>query len=309
MANFIIEDLKRTFKSRGNALSQIIIINVGIWVFVKIVESILKLSSLNTTTFLTRFEEFIGWLALPAALETLIIRPWTLVSYMFLHEGFWHILFNMLWLYWFGKILREYLGNRRFVSTYLLGGLAGGALYLLIYNLVEFTGIVIMGVSIKSILLGASASVMAVVFATATQLPNHTIGLMFIGPVKLRYVALFALIFTTFIGFADNVGGNLAHIGGALYGYVYIRNLQRGKDYGSWLNRLLDQISRLFRKPKKIKVVHKRKRPARDDYAYNANKVKEQQRTDAILDKISKSGYESLSKEEKDFLFNISNRS
>lgn len=305
MGNFILEDLKKAFRAKGNGLTQIILINVIVYILVNIVGQFIQLSSATPQEYLALTGEFMRWLALPADLGYFIFRFWTLFTYMFLHEGFLHILFNMLWLYWFGKILRQHLGNKSLVSTYLLGGFAGGILYMLVYNAVFLFDVPIAGVSINSILLGASASVMAIVFAAATKLPNHSIKLMFIGSIRLKYIALFALVFTTLLDFASNVGGNLAHLGGALFGYLYIRSLQQGKDFTIGFNRMTDRITSLFKRGKKIKVVYKR--PKSDD-DFNARRAGDQQKTDEILDKISKSGYDSLTKEEKEFLFRVSNR-
>lgn len=305
MSNFILDDLKNAFRAKGNGLTQIILINVIVYILVNIIDQFIQLSSATPTEYYDLSGEFMSWMALPADLGYFIFRFWTLLTYMFLHEGFLHILFNMLWVYWFGKILRQHLGNKSFVSTYLLGGFAGGILYMVVYNSVYLFDVPISGISINSILIGASASVMAVVFAAATKLPNHSITLIFIGAIRLKYIALFALVFTTLLDFSSNVGGNLAHLGGALYGYLYIRNLQRGIDISSGFNRMTDRITSVFKRGKTIKVVYKR--PKSDD-AFNAHRANEQQKTDEILDKISKSGYDSLSKEEKEFLFRVSNR-
>ncbi|MBN4061606.1 rhomboid family intramembrane serine protease [Bacteroidales bacterium AH-315-I05] len=296
MANFIFEDLKNTFRQKNNGLVQLIVVNVVVFVLVNIFIAILLMAKANA--FLP-----IDLLALPANFSKLLVRFWTPFTYMFLHEGFFHILFNMIWLYWLGKIQKEYLGDRSVISTYILGGLAGGLLFIPLYNL--FHLIAPGTVNINAPLLGASAGVMAVVFASATLLPNFTIRLFLIGNVRLKYLALGALVLTSIIDFSSNTGGKIAHLGGAIYGYLYIKNLQKGNDWSKIFYGLLDNITGYFYKKKKMRVAYKR---PKSDTKHNADMARRQEKIDTILDKISKSGYESLTKEEKDFLFRASNK-
>ncbi len=245
---------------------------------------------------------FRSYLAIPSNPEVLARRPWTLFTYMFLHEGFFHILFNMLWLYWFGSIFIRELGLKKLLSTYLVGGLAGGLLFVLFYNVFP----VFDQVKGSAIALGASASVMAVVIATATYRPDYRMHLVFIGPVKIGYIALAMFILTSMVDFSLNTGGKIAHIGGALSGFLFTYYYRQGKDITRGFDRFMDQIATWFKPAKhNMKVTHKR--PA-DDIEYNKQKGEEQKEVDAILDKISKGGYDSLSTREKELLFKMGNK-
>lgn len=289
----IIEEIKDSFR-KGTTLHKLIYLNVGLFLAVQIVRIILFLSNSYDL-----FDEFLNYLAVPANLQVLAKRPWTLVTYMFLHVDFIHILFNLLWLYWFGMVFIQELGLKKLLSTYLLGGLAGGVLYVLFYNLFP----VFEPVRDQSIALGASASVMAIVLAAATFQPDRRMHLIFIGPVKIVYIAVFMFIFTSLIDFSVNTGGKIAHIGGALTGFLFAHYYKQGKDISRGFDRLMDSIATWFKPGKKrMKVTYKR--PV-DDLEYNKKKLEEQKEVDRILDKISKGGYDSLTAKEKELLFKM----
>jgi hypothetical protein len=211
--------------------------------------------------------------------------------------------------YWFGKLIVEYLGNQKVISLYVLGTLAGAVVYLLAYNFIPFymkessdiTGMV-----------GASAAVYAVTVAAATLMPEFKFHLLFFGPVKIKYIAAFYIVLS-FIGtVGGNAGGNIAHLGGAAIGYLFIRQLQAGNDIGSWVISSMAFLKSFFVKQSKIKVTHKTSRQpfgsasSTSSRKTSSTSVSDQDEIDAILDKISKSGYESLSKSEKQKLFNAS---
>ena len=287
-----IEDLKTIFKNKGNGLVKIIAINIAIFIIINIIGALIKFSGSNK-------DSIDIWLALPSDLSKFPTRFWTIITYMFLHLDLMHILFNMLWLFWIGKIFVEFLGSQRLVSTYLLGGVSGGLLFMLISAIVPSFS--------NTYLLGASAGVMAVVVGTATLVPEYVVQLMFFGPVKLKYLALVSFVLTTLLDFSVNTGGKIAHIGGAIYGLIYITQYKKGNDFSKIVNKWINLISKAFNffgKKSKLKVSYKR---TISDEEYNLNKLAQQKRMDEILDKISKSGYESLSKQEKDILFKISN--
>lgn len=287
MNKSIFKELKYNVIDSGNKLNLFIGINVVVFL-------ILRLT--GVFEFIFRTESGIAeWLTLqlsmPAYLPNLVKKIWTPVTYMFAHYEFFHLLFNMLWLYWMGKIFTEYLNNRQFIFAYLAGGLAGALLFGLAFNfLPAFKD----SVDIAGPLIGASASVMAIVVATATLLPEYAISLLFIGAVRLKYVAL-AYIVLDIIGILGNPGGSFAHLGGALLGFIYIKQLQSGNDW-----------SKLFQKRKHLKVV---KNNSNSTAKNPAIQLPNQEIIDRILDKISKSGYESLSKHEKEQLFNASKKS
>jgi hypothetical protein len=202
----------------------------------------------------------------------------------------------MLWLYWFGLIFLEYLDQKKLVAVYLLGGISGAVIYIISFNIFPVFNQVVA----ESVAIGASASVMAVVVAIAAYVPDYSVNLFLLGRIKIKWVALAIFILTSVMDFSVNSGGKLAHIGGALFGYLYTVNLRRGRDFGKGLNKILDFFATLFKPRKKLKVTYKNKTT---DYDYNKARVDHQEKINKILDKISKGGYDSLTKEEKDLLF------
>jgi hypothetical protein len=207
----------------------------------------------------------------------------------------------MLWLYWFGRIFLEYLDQRKLVAVYLLGGLCGAIVYVLSFNIFPaFKGVVA-----ESVAIGASASVMAVVIAISAYVPNYSINLFLLGRIKIKYMALAIFVLTSIMDFSVNSGGKLAHMGGALFGFLFTINLKQGRDIGKGFNRIIDFFATLFKPRKKLKVTYKK--PA-TDYDYNKAKAEQQAKINSILDKISKGGYDSLTKVEKDTLFKESQK-
>jgi membrane associated rhomboid family serine protease len=271
----------------GSKLNLLIGINIIVFLLVNITDTIAKY--LFNTNIISFFSD--EYLSLPAYLPKLLTHFWTPVTYMFMHAGIFHILFNMLWFYWFGMIFEEYLGKKRTVGLYLMGGLAGALLFVFSYNIFPFFTHI--NAAAVTTLVGASASVMAIIVATATLLPDYTISLILIGPVKLKWLALFFVIMD-FLGITGlNAGGELSHLGGALLGFVYIKQLQKGNDW-------IGVISKLFKPRSKLKVVA-------NNLSRKTSAFPRQEEIDLILDKISRSGYDSLSKQEKEILFRASN--
>ncbi len=298
MANPFIEDIKNQYKN-GSALIKLIFVNVAVFIFVNIVALLLMLVSVKTN-----INVITEWLALPADFSKLLFKPWTLITYMFLHEGFLHILFNMMVLYFSGGIFINFLNEKKLVVIYLLGGLAGGLLYMIIFNLFPaFKPLVPI-----SMALGASASVMAILVAAATYIPNFVVRLMFFGDVKFKYIAIVYVVLDVISIPQSNAGGHIAHLGGALFGFLYIQQLKKGKDFTLAFDRFLAYLKSLFNPRKKMKVVYKKQGKTKSDYDYNAQKKANQKKIDLILDKISKSGYDSLTGEEKAILFDASKK-
>ncbi|TVQ80121.1 MAG: rhomboid family intramembrane serine protease [Flavobacteriales bacterium] len=292
----------RSFYQQSDVLVRLILINIAVFVAVIIVDIIGALSGFSISKY------FISLTALPTDGLKLITRPWTFVTYMFLHEGFMHILFNMLWLYFGGMLFREFLGSRRLLGVYLWGGLVGGFLYVLVYNLSPaFKDVV--GIANAR---GASASVMAIVVAIATYRPKFPVQLFFVLRVPLWGIAVFAVLMDLLAlrGLDSNPGGHLAHLGGALFGFFYIRSLRAGNDLSEGIMNAVDWIQDKFSgKPQPVmRTVYRNKSSAEASSAMRQanSKQSDQQRMDEILDKISRSGYNSLSKDEKDFLFKLS---
>ncbi len=298
MSTPFFEEIKRQYKS-GSALMKLIFINVGVFLLVHLVGLLLWLFGIANGT-----ELMVYWLALPADLANLIVKPWTLISYMFLHEGLMHLLFNMVMLYFGGQIFLQFLNEKRLVGVYVLGGLAGGLLYILSFNLFP----VFSPYLSASLALGASASVMEVLIDVAAYVPNYVVRLLFLGDVKLKYIALVYVVMDVISIRQGNSGGHIAHLGGALLGYLFAKQIQSGRDITSGLNRWLDYIKSIFSTKTKMKVVYNKSGKSRNDYDFNAQKKVNQERIDQILDKISKSGYDSLTGEEKAILFDQSKK-
>ncbi len=291
--NSIIDEIKKSYKE-GGTLVRLIYINLAVFLAYNIIRVFFFLGGSSFGSDLSKY------LAVPAYLPNLASRPWTIVTYMFFHEGFIHILFNLLWLYWLGRIFLSFMSERKLLGVYIMGGLSGALLYILFYNVFPVFGNVLP----VSYALGASASVLAVVFAAATYAPNLTLNLMFIGPVKLKYIAAFMVVLDI-IGIAgSNAGGHIAHLGGALFGYLFIYFLKQGVDLGKpvyWLADVFTE-SQASQRRKKMKVDY---RKTSDDIEYNKLKAEKQAEIDRILDKISKAGYDSLTAEEKKTLFQM----
>lgn len=270
----------------GNKLNLLIGINVIVFLAVNMSAVLETLfTSVGHQSIVEHFAK--EYLQLPAALPKLPTHFWTLITYMFMHAGILHILFNMLWLYWMGQIFEEYLGNKRTIGLYIMGGLAGAAMYLLALNLLPFFTSV--NAAASTTIVGASASVMAIVVATATLLPNYTISLIFIGPVKLKWLVIFILVIDFLGTVGPNAGGEIAHLGGALFGFIYIKQLQKGHDW-------ITGIANIFKSKSKLKVVY-------SNTGKNSAEYPRQDEIDRILDKISQTGsVDSLSKQEKETL-------
>lgn len=289
MANFIIEDFKNAWNKDNNALVKIILINVVVFVSASFIEIFLTLSGGGDV-----FKLFINKLMLPASFTTFITQPWSLISYFFLHLGFTHILWNMLFLYWFGKIIQDNIGNNAVISLYVLGGIIGGLSYMALFNIIPYYDNRIS----ESLMLGASAGVFSIVAGSATLLPNYTFYLLFLGPVRIKYIALFYILLSFLDVTGSNAGGEIAHLGGAMIGYLFIRQLQNGVNMGEGVINIVN----FFNKEKNKKSDQKSSPTEETKYDISQDEI------DKILDKISESGYSSLSKNEKEKLFNASKK-
>ena len=294
--NNILDDFKNAFNRPNNGLIKLIVINVAVFLALLFLEVILTLSGNENW-----YHEIVSQLSLPASLNSLLYKPWTLVTYFFTHVGFFHILFNMLFLYWFGMIIMEFLGSEKLVNLYVLGGLAGGVFYILIYNLIPYFSD---RVAIAQ-MMGASAGVYAVVVGAATFMPNYSISLILLGPVRIKYIAIFYIIVSFAGTVGPNAGGDLAHLAGAALGFVFIKQMQRGNDLGRPVTSFLTFVKSFFVKQPKVRVTH-RSTKASPRKRTNGVFHSKQEEIDAILDKISESGYDSLSREEKQKLFDAS---
>ena len=299
----IIDEIKNTFRRPNNALKQLIVINVIVFVIMGILAVIAELSGFQTV-----FAVFHDQFMIPPLFGDFIRRPWTLFTYSFTHSlvDFLHIIFNMLGLYWFGRLITEYLGSRKLVALYILGGVAGGLAFLFFFNFVPYFQERALNVGG---MVGASAAVYAIAVAAATLLPDYSFYLIFIGPVKIKYIVM-VYIFFSFLGIVGaNAGGNIAHLGGAVVGYFFISQLKRGRDLGRPVNATLDFFKSFFVPRPKIRVSYNsRTDKARTEVRKEPVSKTDQQEIDAILDKISAKGYSSLTKEEKEKLFKASKK-
>lgn len=275
---------------------KIILINIIVFLALLFINIIFTLASASYV-----YEAVVNQLMLPAAISEFIYKPWTLITYFFTHEGFFHILFNMLFVYWFGSIIMEFLGSEKLVNLYILGGLAGGLLYLLLYNTLPFFAQQVE----TSRMLGASAGVFAVVVGAATFMPNYTISLILLGPVRIKYIALFYVLLSFAQATGPNAGGELAHLAGAVVGFFFMKQLQQGNDWGKPVSGTLSFFRSFFVKQPKVRVTYKNSKNNGSNRHHKTFSTR-QEEIDAILDKISESGYDSLTKEEKQKLFDAS---
>ncbi len=296
----MFEEFKNAFQRYNNAHVQLIIINIVVFLTLAVVLVFSRAFQVPDI-----FNVIHDQLAIPAPIGEFLQKPWTLITYAFVHDlsGVFHILFNMLVFYWFGKLFVEYLGSDKLVALYFLGALAGGLAYLLVYNTIPFY---IERIGSFNGMVGASAAIYAIVVATATLIPDYTFFLLFLGPVRIKYIAGFYIVVSFLGSVGENAGGNVAHLGGALMGFIYIKQLQAGVNWGSWVTATLDWFKGLFTAKPKVKVTYRKQYS--EAQKPKAKSSISQDEIDAILDKISDGGYESLTKEEKEKLFNASKK-
>lgn len=286
----IRQEIKESFKN-GTTLTKITYINLAVFIVVKL--------ALVFCGWFEANETWSQYIMLPADVSSFLHSPWSIITYMFLHLDFIHILFNVLMLYWFGNLFLQYYSQHDLVGVYVLGGILGGVTYMVAFNLIpKFTGM-----AGQSHLLGASASVMAIIVAAAVFDPNRQIKLFFVSQFRLKWLAIGAVLLSMLQMNAENAGGEIAHVGGAIAGFIFAQQYRRGKNVAEWINKIIHKAANLFKgagiKPK-MKVSYDRRE---NDQDYNYRKKQENDEIDSILDKIKSSGYESLSDDEKRKLF------
>ncbi len=296
----VFNNIEDFFKQK-TIFSNLIAINIVVFI-------VIFLFRLLATLFNSEWS-LLYYLQLPSSIPQLISKPWTLLTYMFVHTKILHIGFNLLWLYWFGKIFLLFFNPKQFFGLYIIGGLTGALFFIVSYNVFPY-----FAPYVGTPLIGASASIMAIVFATSFYRKDYEINLLFLGRVKLYYIAI-VIVVLDIIAMApskgdgllsDNIGGHIAHLGGIAAGIIFAIFYKKGRDITSSLNKLMDGISNLFKKkpPKKKMTI---RRPE-TDYEYNSRKKEESDEIDRILDKIKKSGYGSLNNDEKKRLFDASKK-
>ena len=290
----IFTKIRQTF-TQGTIPIKVIYINVGIFLLTGLINVVNQLFQIGNM-------EFMQYFYMPSSYTLFLFRPWTILTYMFLHADLWHILFNMLWLYWFGIIFLQFFNERQFGGLYLMGGIVGAIFFLVSYNLFPY----FRNKPYTEYLLGASAAVMAIVFAVSFYRKDYAINLLFLGRIKLIYLAMIALAIDLLSVTSENAGGHLAHIGGALFGILFATQYSRGKDLTVFVNRLIDNLVNWKKRRRvKMKVVY---RKPETDVEYNLRKRTEADLLDEILDKLKRSGYQSLTAEEKRVLFDASKK-
>ena len=297
----IWQDIKWQYRY-GSDLIKLILINIAVFIVVNLINIPFILFA-KTVPF-----NLVDFLSLYASPHNFVRHPWGIFTYMFIHEGFWHILWNMLGLYWFGQIVQDMIGKPKILPLYIFGGIFGGLLYMLAYNIFPLFS---NAVAVSSCI-GASAGVMAIVLAAATIAPNFELGFAIIGPVKIKWIALVYVVLDLINIQGGNAGGHIAHLGGALFGFVFIKQLQSGNDFTKPFYAVTDFFTNLFKKKSNLKVEYKKEyvytseKNTKSNTAQQKETISKQEKLDAILDKINRSSYDSLSKEEKEFLFKIS---
>ena len=289
----IFDDLRLKYKT-GQLTVKFIFINVALFLVVRLTDVFCTL--LGVPFSLTPYLE------LPSDPVLLLYRPYTVFTYMFFQYDLLHLLFNMLWLYWFGQLLLLFFNAKQFGGVYILGGLSGAAVYLLAYNLLPYF------VAVEGMLLGASAAVLAVVFAVSAYAPDYKIRLLFIGNISIKYIALITVLIDLLSITSQNAGGHIAHIGGALFGFLFALRYKKGRDLTKGFNRIVDNLVLLFHSRNKgDKRKHQNAGRTRyrntDDEEYLRRRQENVAEIDRILDKIKQSGYETLTREEKKRLF------
>ena len=297
----ILDDLKMEYRM-GGVVQRLIFWNIGLFVLPMILFSILRLSGISLPEWDWTHRDAYGqdWFSLSSNPAYLLWKPWSVILYAFLHSGFFHLLFNMIMLHFAGRLFMTFFTQKQLFALYLLGSIFAGLLYIISYNLLPALA------GTQSGMTGASAAIMAILFATATYSPMYPVRLLLIGTVKLWHIAATLLVLDLIYISVENTGGHIAHLGGALFGFLYIRLLQNGTDLSKGVSTILDGVANIF-KPKKSTPFKKVHRNPVQSSKKNAAKPKDitQQQIDDILDKISKSGYDSLTKEEKEFLFKV----
>jgi len=293
------DNLKNAFNRRDNSLYKLMAINLIAFFILLISRVVLTLSGFGAV-----YKEGLKWIMMPASLPTLAKQPWSIFTYFFLHEGLFHILSNLLFLYYFGLLIHQYLGSRKLTNLYILGGVFGAGFYVLMYNIAPYFS----GAVDTSFMLGASAGVFAVVVGAATLTPQTTFVLLLFGPVKIVYIAAFYVLLSFANSIGENAGGEIAHLGGAMLGYGYIVALKRGWDLGIPIQKVGLFFENLGTR-RAPKVSYRRTSSTKSTGTNPANKeTLSQEEVDKILDKIADKGYEGLTKEEKRKLFEYSKK-
>lgn len=286
----ILDGLKNFF-SQKTILSRLMLINIAIWVICMFISVFTWLFNISDISFVTRL------FAVPSDISSLAEKPWSVFTYMFLQEEFWHLFFNMLMLYYGGKIFLQYFSQRQLLYTYILGGLFGAVFFVMAFNIFP----VFENLKGAAFALGSSASVLSILVAAATYQPEYRLNLLLLGQVKMKWIAITFVLIDILTIPHGNSGGHIAHLGGALWGFLYVIMMKNNIDLSSMFKRK----TRIRVKSRNAENYHQR---AKTDEKYNAERAENQAEIDRILEKIAKNGYSSLNEKEKEFLFRQSNK-
>jgi membrane associated rhomboid family serine protease len=283
----------------GNALITLLAIHLIVFVLLSFTKVIYYFSSGQQGLNLYH-QNILSWVTLPAYLPDLLTRPWTLITHFFAHDGVWHLLGNMLWLWAFGHILQDLSGNRKIIPIFLYGAFAGALAFIISFNIIPALKVDL----INAKALGASAGVMAVAIATTVLAPGYRIFPMINGGIPLWVVTMIFVIIDLATIPYNNPGGHIAHLAGAGMGFLFVVMLRNGKDGSIWINNFFDWLNNLFNpeKPKKNTPVKKQLFYKSTVSPYKKTTIITQKRIDEILDKIGQKGYESLTPDEKEIL-------
>lgn len=285
----ILDGIKYFFLQKS-VLSRLMFVNIAIWLICLFISVFTWLFNVSDISFVTKL------FAVPSDISALAEKPWSIFTYMFLQEQFWHLFFNMLMLYYGGKIFLQYFSQKQLLTTYIVGGIVGALFFIMAFNAFP----VFENTKGSAVALGSSASVLAILIAAATYQPEYPINLFLLGQVKMKWVAIVFVIIDFLSITTGNSGGHIAHLGGALWGFLYAYMLRKNVDFS------------FFKHKPKIKVKSRNsdnyhQRPKTDEQ-YNAERAEEQEEIDRILEKIAKNGYSSLSEKEKEYLFRQSKK-
>lgn len=286
----ILDNLKKFFLQK-DALSRLILINVVIWIICRFISVFTWLFNISDISFVTNL------FAVPADISSLAEKPWSIFTYMFLQEEFWHLFFNMLMLYYGGKIFLQYFSQKQLILTYIIGGIFGALFFILAFNAFP----VFENKIAVSFAIGSSASVLSILIAAATYQPEYKLNLFLLGEVKMKWIAIIFVIIDILSIPKGNSGGHIAHLGGALWGFLYAYMLR--KDFDIYL--IFKRKPRIRVKTRNAGNYHQR---AKTDEQFNAERAQTQEEIDRILEKIAKNGYSSLSEKEKEYLFRQSKK-
>ena len=290
---------------KGDYLTRLLYLNISVFLLFALTNAFTSLFTGNFSLIPNLADDL---LALPSDPLRLLLRPWTILTYMFTHFGFRHILFNMIVLYFSGKILMEYLGEKRMLALYIYGGIGGGLLYIMLYNLSPILG--------QGSMVGASAGCIAVLVAGALYMPQMPVRLWGIFEIKYWMLAAGIVTLDVLNLTGSNAGGHIAHLGGAIVAFFFIRSMRQGHEWNVYLFQIIDAVRNMLFRPKSKK---KRRGFSFGESSYvkyeevkkpkgaSSKSSQDTAKMDAILDKIKEKGYDSLSKEEKAYLFKISN--